>query len=383
LKDYIEPFIVESESLGVAATKLFTIMEENYTIEVPPDALVNFNLAVAIIFTFVAPVLNAVVVLPAFLLKSLRSKPFHHLVSSYLLSSLAIVGGFGFVRVVQICRYKEHGYEVSADMMNCGAAKLFEFPLATSNFCIFFLGFERYLFLKYKKEIGRYVLSLLILVPWGLGFYRHVTELATTKDNYKSIPYVGLCIDVSSEKKGKETITDLVDYAIPFLLAIFIVCACYGKGYRQVYKMEKRLQTENLPAAERAELCNEQTILIRTLKTINIVAGFLLMRILTAIVVRILFTGVENDNTPQNVKDRAATAGVFFLLFNVVIDTMIVAVLNTDLHKAIAAKFRRFIIIPWIHFEDQNTTAENTDTETLNVNEFLALEAIKANFTNI
>jgi len=358
-------------------------MEGNHTLVVPSNALVNFNLAVAIIFTIIAPVFNVIVVLPVFLLKSLHSKPFQHLVSNYLLSSLAIVGGFGFVRAVQICRYKQHGFDVSADMMNCGAAKLFEFPLATSNFCIFFLGFERYLFLKYKREIGRYVLSLLILVPWGLGFYRHVTELAAAKDDYKSIPYVGLCIDISSEKEGKDTVTEIVDNAVPFLLAIFIVCACYGKGYCQAYKLKKRLQVDNLPAAERAELCNEQISLIRTLRTINIVAGFLLMRILTAIVVRILFTRVKNDAEPQDVKDRAATAGISILLFNVVMDTMIVAILNRDLHKAVMAKLRRFVIIPWVHFEDQNTTAENTDTETLNVDEFLALEAIKANFTNL
>ena len=359
-------------------------MSGNYTVELPSDALVNFNLAMAIIFTFIAPVFNAIVVLPAFFLKSLRSKPFQHLVSNYLLSSLAIVGGFGFVRAVEICRYKDYGYEVSEDRMNCSAAKFFEFPLATSNFCIFFLGFERYLFLKYKKEIGRYILTLLILVPWGLGFYRHVTELATSKDDYQSIPYVGLCLDVSREKEGKETITDLVNYAVPFLLAIFIVCACYGKGYRHAYKMEKRIQTENLPAAERAELCNEQASLIRTLKTINIVAGFLLMRILTSTVVRILFAKVESDDAPQHMKDGAATAGAFFLLFNVVIDTMIVAILNGDLHKAVGRKLRRFITIPWVHFEeDQNSMAENTETEALSANEFLRLEAIKINIGNI
>ena len=353
-------------------------MGGNYTVNLPSDGLVNFNLAIAIIFTLAAPVLNAMVVLPAIFVKSLRSKPFQHLVSNYLLSSLAIVGGFGFIRAVQILRYKDHGFEASAKMMNCSAAKFFEFPLATSNFCIFFLGFERYLYLKYKKVIGRYILTLLIVGPWALGIYSRVMELTTPKDHYESIPYVALCVDISKERKGKEAVTDLVDYAVPILLGIFIVCASYGKGYRQAYRLEKKLQEENIPVAERANLRNEQTRITYTLKTINIVANFLLMRILAAIVVRILFDRFENDSTPHGVKNKAATAGVFFLLLNVVIDTIIVAVLNSDLHKEVSDKLRRFAMIPWARFrEDRSSMPESRATESLHINEFHALDMIK------
>ena len=151
-------------------------------IQLPSQRIVDANLAVTVVFTTVSPVFNGILILAVLFSKQIRSQPYQWLLANYLLSTIALMIGFGIYRIYQIQNYRYDGFMKSSEENNCGVARIFEFPLLTSNLCLFFLGCERYAFLAYNKTVNWFVLLLFLAVPWILGIYRYCFEFVTSKE---------------------------------------------------------------------------------------------------------------------------------------------------------------------------------------------------------
>lgn len=317
-------------------------MEEaatNFSLHLPPDSLVNYNLAVVIIFSVLAPLLNGIVILPVLQLKQLRTQPYQYLLSNYLSSTLAIILEFGLYRGVQIIRYRNDGFEVSVKKTECGIVKFFEFPITTSNFCLFILGFERFLVLQCNKTTDGLVLAFLIAFPWALGIYRQAFELTSSKSQYQNIPYAGLCLDVTSEQRGKEIATELLDLIIPFLLTTVAIALAYAKAYSEWRVVDERLKLQlysNL--GEKKELKLKKRSIINIFKNINLAIAFFSLRIVTTSLFRLLLRQVEEEESSQELKDIAGASGIFFLLLETVINPIVFVIFNDDFRKAIGDK---------------------------------------------
>ena len=317
-------------------------MEEaagNFSVHRPPDSLVDYNLGVVITFTVLAPLLNGIVILPVLWLKELRTEPYQYLTSNYLSSTLAVILEFGLYRGVQIVRYKIVGFEAAAKRIECGIAKFFEFPITASNFCLFILGFERFLFLQYNQAINKFILILLIALPWALAIYRQSFELTSSKSQYQNIPYAGLCVDVTSEQRGKEIATRLLDLIIPYILALLTITLAYVKAYSEWRIINERLNLKLYSNPdEKKELKLKKRNIIKIVKTINLATAFFSLRILTTTLYRLLIRQVEEEESTQQLKDNAGASGIFFLLLETVINPVVFVVFNNDLRKALGDK---------------------------------------------
>lgn len=332
----------------------------NFTVELPPDGLVNFNFAITLILTSIAPLLYGLVLSPVVLLKDLRRQSYQYLYSNYLTSSLAIILGFGFYRAVQIGRYKFEGYEAGVKKTACNVFKFFEFPLTTSNFCLLLLGYERYTVLRYKKKTDWPTLLLLIALPWVLGISRRAVEL-NSENRYQNIPYLGLCIDVTDEKKGGIIVTILFDFTIPLLLALITIFMAYAEAYSRWKNIKARQKSELLPSTEITQLQHEKRSVLKTTKTINMATAFFVLRFCAALIFRVLYTKVEDDDSPQVMKDQAGTVAVFFLLLDMTINPIVFFVFNSDLRKAICDKMPMLMKLPLIYPYDEDGEEEDLE----------------------
>lgn len=343
----------------------------NFSVHRPPDSLVNYNLGVAITFAVLAPLLNGIVILPVLWLKDLRTEPYQYLTSNYLSSTLAVILEFGLYRGVQIVRYKIVGFEAAAERTECGVAKFFEFPITASNFCLFILGFERFLFLQYNRTINRFILILLIAFPWALAVYRQSFELTSSKSQYQNIPYAGLCLDVTSEQRGKEIATRLLDLIIPYILALLTITLAYVKAYSEWRILNERLNLKLYSNPdEKKELKFKKRSIIKIVKTINLATAFFILRILTTTLYRLLIRQVEEEESTQRLKDNAGASGIFFLLLETVINPVVFVAFNNDLRKALGDKIpflRSSLIYPsndgLSEVEDEADGSENEQVE--------------------
>ena len=343
----------------------------NYSIPLPPDSLVDFNFGVVVTFSVLAPLLNGIVILPVIWLKQLRIQPYQFLVCNYLSSTLAIILEFGLYRSVQIIRYKVDGYESGAEKAECGVARFFEFPITTSNFCLFILGFERFYLQQHNRQIDRSVLVLLIAVPWALGIYRQAFELTSSENRYENIPYAGLCLDITSEQEGKETATRLLDLIIPFSVALVSIALAYAKSYSEWRVVEERLNLElyNNPN-EKQKLQIKKRSIIKIVKSINLTTAFFSLRILTTTLYRLLIRQVEEDESTQELKDNAGAAAFFFLLLEIAINPVVFVIFNSDFRKALGDNIlflRSSVIYPSsdvdVDDEIENIESEGVDGE--------------------
>ena len=344
----------------------------NFTRELPPDSLVNINLAVTVIFSLIVPPLHGVVLLPVLLLTKLRRQSYQYLYSNYLSSSLAVILGFGFYRTVQVVRYMVEGYEASAKKTKCNILKFSEFPLTTSNLCLFLLGFERFCVLHYKKETDWPTLLLLIALPWGLGICRHSVQLSA-EHRYQNIPYLGLCVDAAEEKTGGTTITMLFDYAIPLFLALITISMAYAKAYSRWKKIKAR-QKEFLSSTEIIKLRNEKRSILKITKTINMAAAFYALRFCTALIFRVMYYKVEDDSLPQELRDRAGVVSMFFLLLDVTINPILFFIFNNDLRKEVCNKMPILMKIPLIYPDDEDPGQEEEEEEEDEQIEIIAMQ---------
>lgn len=339
----------------------------NFTVDLPPDSLVNFNFAITVIFTLFAPPLYGAVLLPVLLLKKLRTQPYQYLCSNYLSSSLAIVLGFGLYRQVQIGRYMSEGYEVGLRKTACNIMKFFEFPLATSNLCLVLIGFERFYVLYYEKMIEWPTLLLLIALPWALGICQHVTELSS-KHRYQNIPYLGLCVNISSEKRARVIITFLLEFAIPFTLALITITLAYATGYSKWKKIKmKQDGLYQLPSAEMAKLRHEERSVLKMTKATNLAATFFILRFFTSLIFRVIHSELEGGDSLQESKNRAGVVGLFLLLLDVTISPILFFIFNSDLRKAICNRMPILMKIPLLypHDDDEEEEEEVVEHETI------------------
>jgi len=337
-------------------------MEEtigNSTVDLPPDSLVEFDFAITVILAFFAPPLHGIVLLPVLLLKRLCRQPHQYLYSNYLSSSLAIILAFGFYREVQVGRYLLKGYEASAKKTACNIMKFFSFPLTVSNLCLFLLGFERFFVLQYNKTIEWLTLPLLIALPWALGIYRHAFQLSS-ESHYQSIPYLGVCVDVTKEKKGRTITTFLLDFVIPFLLALVTISMAYTKAYCKWkrIKMKQKDDFNNLSSTEMTSLQHEKRSILKITKMINLATAFFIPRFITMLIFQVLYRRVEDDNLPQEMRDRAGVVAVFFLLLNVTISPIFFFIFNSELRKAVCIKIPMLMKVPLIYPDDEDDDAE-------------------------
>ena len=323
----------------------------NFTVDLPPDSLVNFNFAITVFLSLIAPPLHGIVLLPVLLLKQLRRQSHQYLYSNYLVSSLAIILGFSFYREVQVGRYILHGFEASSKKTACHVVKFFEFPFTASNYCLFLLGFERFIALHYNKMIDWPTLLLLIALPWGLGIARHIVQLST-KNNYQNIPYLGLCVNVTEEKKKRMVITFLMEIVIPFLLALITISVAYAKAFNKRRRIKTR-QKDFLSSTENTQLRHEKRCVLKKTKFLNLAVAFFILRFCTALIFRVLYSVVEDDKSSQEMRDRAGVIGVFFLLIDVTINPILFFIFNSDLRKAICDKMPMLMKIPLIYPYDE------------------------------
>lgn len=345
----------------------------NLTVDLPPDGLVNFNFAITVVLGVLAIPLHGIVLLPVLLLKRLRTQPYQHLYSNYLLSSLAVLLGVGFYREVQIGRYIFQGYEAGLRKTACNITKFFDFPLTTSNFCLVILGFEQLRALQYNNIIDRLTLLLFIAFPWALGIYRHAFKL--NSDNfYQSIPYLGMCIDVTEEKRGRMAITLLLEYALPLLLTITTISVAYAKTYCKWKQIKTRQKDfHNLSPVETRRLTQEKRSLFKIIKITNLVAAFCILRLFTVVIFQLLYSKIEGENFSHETRDRAGVAEMFFILLDVNINPILFFILNSGFRKAICDKMPMLMKIPLIYpdneEEDEDEALENDITEMEDITE--------------
>ena len=343
----------------------------NFTMDLPPDGLVNFNIAITLVFSLIIPPLHGLVLLPVLVLRKLRRQSYQYLYSNYLASSLAVILGFGFYRAVQIWRYLLEGYEVGVEKTACNIMKFFEFPLTTSNLCLSVIGYERFVVLHYNKNTDWPTMLFLIALPWGLGICRHSIELCSP-NRYQSVPYLGLCTDISEEKNGGKIISLLFDFVVPMTLALFTISAAYTKAYSR-WKRIKVQQKQFLSSTEITKLRHEKRSVLKITKTINMAAAFYILRFCTSLIFRVLYSQVEDDSSPQELRDQAGVVGVFFLLLNVAINPILFFIFNSDLRKAVCDKMPMLMKIPLIYPYDE----DNDEEETAQV-ELITMEDITA-----
>lgn len=299
----------------------------------PPDDIVNSNLAFSLLLTTLASALTGIVLLPVVLLKSLRSQPYQLLLSNYLSSSLAIVLGSGLYRTVQIVRYLIVDYDKAAKKANCIVGSFFEFPYAVSSYSLFFVALERYIFLSFNftRRIDIYTTIAFISIPWAIGITRNSVVLADNSSRYRNIPYLGLCVDITSERDGRRIIHLIFDIVIPILLTIIILSLNYGKAF-SIYKViQAKLSYER--EEEYSQLIEKKKHLMKVMKDLGIVVVFYVIRILAIIIITTLFRESANEDNSNQQRDSAATAAMILLLFEPSVISVIFALLNDEVYR--------------------------------------------------
>ena len=343
----------------------------NSTLDLPPDSLVNFNFVITILLSLLAPPLHGIVLLPVLLLKKLRRQPHQYLYSNYLASSLAIILGFGFYREVQVGRYIFQGLGAGLKKTACNVVKFFEFPVTASNYCLFLLGFERFVTLHYKKTLDWPTLVLLIALPWGLAILRHILQLIS-KNNYLSIPYLGLCVDVSAERRTRTVVAFLMEFVLPFLLALITISVAYAKAFSE-WKRIKMRQKDYSSSTEITQLRHEKRSILKKTQLINLAAAFLILRFCTAVIYRVLYSVVEDDNSMQESKDKAGVIAVFLLMLDVTINPILFFIFNSELRKAVCDKMPMLMKIPLIYPHDENEEEDMIEVETIEMQDIAEL----------
>ena len=321
-------------------------------IQLPSQRIVDANLAVTVVFTTVSPVFNGILILAVLFSKQIRSQPYQWLLANYLLSTIALMIGFGIYRIYQIQNYRYDGFMKSSEENNCGVARFFEFPLLTSNLCLFFLGCERYVFLAYNKTVNWFVLLLFLAVPWILGIYRYCFELVTSKEHYLNIPYVGLCIDISSERERRRNLYTILNVAVPLSLALASIILAYYKTY-VVYKsttIHLRKRSFN-NAEEEAILLHKKHLIRKVFRSINLAAILLGIRVAVTTITASLFSQFSEDDLSQDYRNRVGTVGIVIIYLETVIIPTVYLICNRMIQKALInslfklmPRYRRVII---------------------------------------
>ena len=304
-------------------------------IELPSESVVDANLAVTVVFTTLAPICNGIPILVVLFSKQLRSQPYHWLLANYLLSCVAVMFGFGIYRIFQIQNYRYNGFMKNSEETDCGVAKFFEFPLMTGKFCLFLLGCERCAFLQYNRPINWFVLLLFLAMPWTLGIYRYSFELFTTM--YLNIPYVGLCIDISSEKEEKRNLYTILNVAVPLCLALISILLAYYKTFVIYKNASVQLRGQSFTDfSEEAILLQRKKYIRKVIfRSINLAAALLGVRVVVTTITSSLFSQFSGNGLSQDNRDIFGTIGVTILYLETVIIPFIYLAFDRMLQEAL------------------------------------------------
>ena len=330
---------------------------------IPSDSIVDSNLGFAITLSILASFLVGVVLLPVLLLKNLRSQPYQFLVSNYLAALLAIVGGSGIYRVVQIARYNSEGYESSMRDTNCVVASFFEFPFVVSTYSFFLIGLERFIYLRSKPRvpIDWCTLFIFIITPWALGITRYSVYLGDNSSRYENIPYLGFCTDITSERDGRRIVHFIFDIVIPILLATVAFSLAIARTYSDYSEVTARL-TYDLES-ERAQLEEDKRQVLKVIRELYLPITFFVMKLLSIIILTLLFREYGNDDNSQEHRDAMGTAGIVLLLFEPCLVSVVFFYLNFDLRREVLIYipiFRSSLVSPNVA-EDPRDDGESVD----------------------
>lgn len=305
----------------------------NTNVYIPPDDAINSNLAFAIILTILSSLFTGIVLLPVVLLKSLRSQPYQLLLSNCLSSSLAIVLGSGLYRAVQIIRYLATDYAHAAKRTQCIVGHFFEFPYIVSSYSLCFVGIERLIFLNldFKRTIDIYTTAVFILIPWAIGICRYSTALGDSSSRYINIPYVGLCVDITSERDGRRIVHFIFDIVIPILLTIVILSLNYGKAYSVHKFIQAKLSYHR--EEEYLQLVEKNKNIMKVIKDLCIVVIFFGIRVLAIITITSLLREFGNENNSWRQRGNSVSAAMILLLCEPCILPIIFTLLNVDVRR--------------------------------------------------
>ena len=299
----------------------------------PSDDLVNSNLAFAILLTIISSCLTGIVLLPVVLLKNLRSQPYQLLLSNYLSSSLAIVLGSGIYRVVQIVRYIDSDSDDAAEDANCIVGSFFEFPYVTSTYSLCFVGLERFIFLfvNFKKTIDIYTSAVFVLIPWALGITRYSVHLGDNSSRYRNIPYLGLCVDITSERDGRRIVHFIFDIVIPILLNIIVLSVTYGKTYSTYKLVQAKLSyRRDGESSQLQEMMNNVMKVIRDLYIVVVLFG---IRVIAIITITLIYRQSADEDNSQQERESTVTVGLILLLFEPCVIPVVFAVMNAEVRR--------------------------------------------------
>ena len=332
---------------------------------IPPDGITDSNLGFAITFTVVAAVLVGIVILPVLLLKNLRSQPYQFLVSNYLVSSLAIVLGSGIYRTIQIARYKAEGYEAAVRDTNCIITSFSEFSFVVSNYCLFLIGLERFIYLRSKPRmpVDWWSLFIFVLTPWALGITRYSVVLGDSSSRYINIPYLGLCIDITSEKDGRRLVHLIFDIIIPILLAIITFSLAIARTYSDYNEITARVNYDL--EAERLQLEKEKRQVLKVVKELYLPITFLILKVILIVIITLLYRAVGNEENSQQQKDSTVTGAMVLLLFEPCLISVVFFLLNFDLRRQVLPYipgFKSSLVSPNT-IEDTEDRVESDDAE--------------------
>jgi len=326
----------------------------------PSDSIVDSGLGFTIIFSVLSPLFVGAVVLPVLLLKSLRSQPYQFLVSNYLTSLLANVLGSGLYRAVQIIKYKSEGYEATARDTNCIVTSFSQFPVVVSNYCLFLIGLERFIFLRSKPRmpIDWCSLFVFVIIPWAIGITRYSTYLGDSSSRYRNIPYLGICVDITSERDGRRIVHFIFDIVIPVLLNIIVLSVDYGKAYSYYKLIQAKLSYNR--GEERLDLIEKKKNVMTVVRDLNIVFVFFALRVIATIVITSLFREYSKQENSQQQKDAAATAAMIVLLCEPCVIPVIFALVNTEVRRETLRYFQSVQVFPFTIKQATQSTEQST-----------------------
>jgi len=308
-------------------------MNFNASVHEPSDVIVNSNLAFAVVFPIVATALCGVALFPLMLFKALRTQPYQWLVGNYLTCNLAIALCNGVYRAVVIQYYKDKGYVEAVEITDCGLLFFFIFPVAATNYCLFFLGLERFIFLHFKHVINWAILAVFVELPWAFGVYRYIYYLADADERYLKLPYLGICVDLTSEREARRIIHLVFDFILPFLLAVIVVTLASIKAYKRYREVLVKLT--NGSDDERPQLVEEKDSIKKVFKDLLMMIMFVCLRAVMSIVVALLCREIGKVDRSSEEKDDFSTAATFFVLFEPCIVPVLYSVFNNDLRQLV------------------------------------------------
>ena len=261
---------------------------------------------------------------------------------------------------MQIVRYLIIDCDDAAERAQCVIGSFFEFPYIVSSYSLCFVGLERFIFLmlNFKRTIDNFTAVLFILVPWAVGITRYSVHLGDSSSRYHNIPYLGLCVDITSERDGRRIVHFIFDIVIPVLLNIIVLSVDYGKAYSYYKLIQAKLSYNR--GEERLDLIEKKKNVMTVVRDLNIVFVFFALRVIATIVITSLFREYSKQENSQQQKDAAATAAMIVLLCEPCVIPVIFALVNTEVRRETLRYFQSVQVFPFTIKQATQSTEQST-----------------------